>query len=253
MTKYLLQDCFNDVSGLINKEQNQYYPPKVFSSHFNIATSFILGELARVFPSNQSVIEIINPFYKRKVSAVENGIAVLDADYSHLLSIGIGVNDSSVCGCTPAMVKVLISASLDSETPEAAEKTSNPHCKYRKVSIVSDSEFDRLSASTYKSPSVTNAIAKNISNKQIQILPKSVSHAEFRYIKQPKQYQVGYKVMPDDTWQIDPNNPNHVESEWNIEARHLLVPAIAHLYSMYVQDQELMIANNELKKLNLIP
>ena len=87
-----------------NKEQNQHYPPHIFQQHFNLATSWLIDEIVRLFPKSQELVDLLRPFLETRDAHVKNGIIEFPEGYRHLLGVGCFVADDfkSPCGCDEA-------------------------------------------------------------------------------------------------------------------------------------------------------
>jgi hypothetical protein len=168
----------------------------------------------------------------------------LPKDFRHLITCSIAVNEtaSSKCECE-SLESDDIDSPLYTDRPKNAEK-----CRFIPINMLSDDMFNRQTTSGFIKPSYNKPIGKFSDGNRIKICPTDITHVEVRYIRNPKQYQIGYKLMPDDTWQVDVSSPNHVESECNLSMENRLVSAMVTLYSMYSQDRELKVGIDELKK-----
>jgi hypothetical protein len=258
MDKITWQELTTQVTELAgNKEQNAHIPPEVLSNAGRLATDYILGELVNIYPNSQSIVDKARPFLKRKIVNVENGIALLPSDYRNILSVGVAVTPdySSPCECNKDFVDAV--NLIDTCNPlsplydkHKASLKKEP-CVFKKVYSVDSDQFDDRSRSKINPPTLDKPIYTIIDNNSIKVCPNGVTYVEIRYIKQPLRYNIGYKLMPDDTWQIDPQSPLHVEMEWERNVAPELFRAVTTLYSIHTRDGNLVQWNNELKKLGL--
>jgi hypothetical protein len=242
-----LQRAIDNVLSVANKEQNSMYTPSMATMHFNIASSFVLGEIKRLYPESRSIIEFAKPFYKTSIKTVNSSIVTLESNHDYLVGISIAVNEDSTSPCN---CKVL--ESDDPNSPLFTEmQTQKMPCTFINVSILEEDTFNHKTTESFIKPSYNYPIGKYVSGNNIKICPNDITHVELSYLCQPKKYQIGYNLMLDDTWQIDDTLPTHVESEWHINVEPHFFKAMSFLYSMGVKDSELKTANNELKKLGL--
>ncbi len=241
------QRIIDNVLSVGNKEQNAHYPTYIAATHLNIATSFLLSEIARIYPNDKNIIELAKPFYKTKVLDVKNGYVELPADYRHLISLSIATNQdaSNSCDCTD------IESNNSDSVLYSPNKIAKSNCKFIEVKMLEDDRFNQRTVDGFVLPSLSKPIGKFADGNTIKICPTDVTHVEVRYLKQPKQYAIGYKLMPDDTYQIDNTSTEHIESEWELTAENKIMLCMTSLYSIYVQDTELKNANNELKKIGI--
>jgi hypothetical protein len=239
-----LQRAIDNVLSLANKPQNASYPPSVGALHFNIALSYVLSDIARLFPSNQSIIELAQPFFEKKIIAVDDTMITLPSDFRHLITCSIAVNENASSKCEANSLESNdINSPLYSDRQQPKEK-----CRFIPISMLSDDMFNRQTTTGFIKPSYLKPIGKFSDGNRIKICPTDITHVEVRYIRNPKEYRIGYKMMPDDTWQIDVNNPLHIESECTLAMESRLVSAMTTLYSVYSQDRELKVGIDELKK-----
>jgi hypothetical protein len=248
------QRILNGVCSIINKEQNQHYPYHIYNEHINIASSYILNKVSEYYGRNQSMIEIARPFFGREIIKVNGGIGNIKSDHRYMLSLGIATNDSrsEKCNCTNDEIDELIKH-CDPDNPlyKPNAIVNKENCNYKEVEILVADEFYNQSGASYNPPTYRNPIALLVEKNKIKVCPKEVTHIEMMYLKDPIQYCVGYKTMPDDTWQIDEASPLHKESEWEIVAEDKLVMLMVGLYSIYSQDRETRIGIAEINSLKI--
>ena len=247
MQIFKLGDCLERVLAILNKSQNGSYSPNIITNHFNIVTDALIDHIVERYPIDQTIIDLARPFYKRKVVKVVNGIAEIGEDYRNLITVAVGVNKQNKGTFTEGEVEDICKNQYEETTTNS---NNGVFIRYEKVQILTENNFDAKSNSKYKAPSLTNAICKNIDGNKLLVLPRDVGVIEVRYIVNPKKYQLGYKKMVDETWQVDTSSPFHVESEWAENAATKLVKGVTTLYSMYSQDAELKNATHELKKID---
>lgn len=237
-----------------NKEQNAHIPPYLISNAGRLSTDFILDEIARVYPNNDRIVDKARPFLKRKYVAVENGLAKMPDDMRNPLSISIATNEnySSPCNCPKSDCDDCDDTVADETNSGMFEdgKRTEP-CTYRKVDILTSAEYDLRTISKLRPPTYKSPIGMFVDRNTFKVCPRTVTHIEVRYLKQPLKYEIGYKLMPDDTWQIDTTASFHVELEWERNIMSELFTAMTTLYAIHTRDGSLVNFNNELKKLGL--
>lgn len=225
-----MDSVLRKVLAQANAEQNQSYPPHVFDEHFNIATKFLLGEIAKLFPTNKTVKELASPFMVTKDIRLEGGVMAIPTEppYRHTLGISIFINPQQNQACEKMEV--------DLDEAQATSARLQKRSLRQKVKEVEQFEYDYLSDHSYKKPSLKKPIACLFTAAGMNILPYDVPMVEFCYLRQPKEYKYGYTVNPDDTYYYDP--AKGVESEWNDSATEYLFKAVSVLYAAYMRDPE---------------
>jgi len=228
-------------------EQNQHYPPHIYDEHFNLATKWLVDECAKIFPSRQSVLEVIKSFMEYKDVRVQNGIIPLPENHRHTIGISIFVAPDYSCACDRP-------EDFDNDPLQPTElEVKRARLKNRSISknvtLVQQSEWDDLTSHPYKKPTLKKPIACIFADEGIRIFPEDVPVVELRYIRQPKDCKYGYAMNPDDTYSWNPATT--AESEWGDTATTYLFKAVNTLYAMYVRDQEQRDAALELKKIGL--
>lgn len=246
-----MQMVLSSVLDQANKEQNMAYPPHVFSGHFNLVTSFLVDEVAKLFPTSQAMIDIIRPFLEKELLPVKNGVISFPENYRHLLTAAIFVSTDYKDNCIPEAEKPEGECEFPNDplAPTAgqiAQRTERRRCVSKGVRIVDIDEWDNLTSHPYKYPTLKDPIGCIFQGEGIKICPFDVPNVELRYIKQPKRYQYGYVMNPDDTYSWDKNSTQ--ESEWTDNALVPLFKGVTTLYSNYVQDGELRDGMLQLKK-----
>lgn len=253
MSQASLNSVLRKVLSAGNKEANQMYPPHIYEEHYNITTNFIIDECVRLYPTEQSVVDIIRPFLKVKFAPLKNGVLEFPEDYRNLLGAAINVNDSTMkpCDCEekiyPNDPLALTKAQLDQKKAEVG-------CRGLDIVILDITEFNHRSRHPYKKPS-TDKFSKRppiggiYEGRGIKICPYDISHAEMYYVRKPKEYQFGYTLNPDDTYVFNPLTST--ESEWEDTALQYLIKGISSLYAIYTRDGEMRDWTLELKKIGL--
>lgn len=226
-----LQNMLTAILSVANAEQDLSYPPFIYESQINTATSLLLSKCVREFLISQTIQDIINPFQKSTKLPIENGVANLPPDYRDMLgNPGTNVRpDGKDC-----------SDPLPVETQEQF-KVANLRGGCRTVPIypVSISEWDELTTSTYAFPTLDNAICCYFESGKLKVCPYDVSKVELRYARKEKMCLATYIMQPDDTFILDPSNPNFQDTEWTDAAFAELFKMMFSLYSAYSRDNDL--------------
>ena len=246
-----METVLNNVLSTGNKEQNQMYPPHIFTAHFNLVTSFLTDEVAKLFPTSQSIIDIGRPFLETKLIPVRSGLVEFPKDYRHLIGAGIFVSSDFQDNCCPDQAAPEPECALpgDPLAPTLAqlkEQQERGKCQSQSVRIVDIAEFDHLTSHSYKFPSLRKPLGCIFRGIGIKICPFDVPSVELRYIRQPRAARYGYVMNPDDTYSF--NASTTIESEWTDNAMQYLVKGISTLYSIYTRDGELRDGILELKR-----
>jgi len=211
-----------------------YLAPFVFSSMVNTITSFLIDKCISLYPDNPQLVDIINPFVKVCPIAPSGGVLTLPMDYRNILgapSIIVKNDKKGECGQDVPITN----------TQQFLTANWKGQCTRRPIKIVSQSEFDYLTTSTYKSPTVWDPIGYNAgTNDQgqalIRICPADLSKAYLIYVRQEKVYNLAYVMNPDDTFYIDPVNT--IDTEWGDAAFSALFKGVNHLFGIYSRDKQ---------------
>jgi hypothetical protein len=266
-----MQQVLQTVLSQGNKEQNMAYPPNVYNDHFNLVTSFLVSEIAKLFPTSQSMIDIIRPYLQKKILPIRNGMIVFPSDYRHLLGAGIFVTDDFTSSCVPDELRqssqscspgkqdhpigcetencVFENDPLQLTAAQQDQSLLEKQCISQSVRIVDIAEWDNLTTHSYKRPTLQKPIACIFEGAGLKICPYNVPQVELRYIRQPIRYRYGYKMNPDDTYSFD--STTTIESQWTDNALEYLVKGITKLYSVYTRDGELKNSLFELSQAGL--
>lgn len=227
------QQLLSALLSVSNQDQNMFLPPWIFSSMVNTVTSFLIDKCVELFPSSPQVIDILYPFIKVCPIAPSGGTIVLPSDYRNILgspSIIVKDDKSSECGNVPITTpQQFLIANLKGG------------CTRRPITIIPQSEFDYLTTSTYKKPTIWNPSGYNAGvdengKKLIRICPTDVTKVYLLYTRQEKVYNMGYIMNPDETYYIDPNTT--VDTEWDAPAASSLFKGLNHLYGIYSRDKQ---------------
>jgi hypothetical protein len=212
------------IVSVANTEQNAYYPPHIFSEHYNILTNLLINKLVDIYPSDSTVLDILDPFVSKKPIMVNDGYVVLPDDFRNILGtpmIGVAA-DGNDCGC---------------EETNFDEKIKQSGCNKIPVIMISQAEFAMRTQSTYKKPTFKNPVCYRSGDKQIKVCPYNLKAVEVMYVRQEKKVKYGYDLMPDDTFVF--NLEKSIESEWTSAAFEKIFSGMFFLYTAYTRDNNI--------------
>lgn len=247
MSAASLDNVLQTVLSQGNKEQNASYPPRIYELHFRLVTNFILDEVARIFPTNQTVIDVARPFLVTKEVMVKDGVIEFPVNYRNLLGAGIFVSEDfeEDCGCK----ETYIDDPLKDSDAMIDKKKKRSKCISHDVTMLDIDEFGDRTRSKYKKGTLADPIGCIYEGGGIKVCPYDVSHVEIRYLRKPKEYRYGYKENPDHTYYFDLATSE--ESEWDDTALQYLVKGVNALYAIYTRDGEFQNWNEVIKKVGL--
>lgn len=213
-------------------EQNMTYPPYIYTAQYNAAASYLLSSIAESLPDNQTYIDIVMPFLKKKQLPVKGGIIEIPDDYRNMYgNPGISVREDYTGECSDAS-----NAELEKQFKDSVNKSK---CKSRPINIVGQSEWDSRTTSEYNFPTYEYPIGCFFGNEEdgskvLKICPFDIKSVEFRYLRNEKTYLFGYIMQPDDTYIYDA--ATSVETEFTSAAFKYLYKALNSLYAAYTRD-----------------
>jgi hypothetical protein len=222
------QNLVTSLISVSNQDQNFFIPPWIISAIVNTATSFLIDKCVELYPTNSTLIDIIDPYVSVACLPPSGGLIILPSNYRNILGApSVIVNK----GCECAEITVPIS------TPQQfLTATLKGGCSRRPITIVAQSEFDYLTTSSYKAPDYWNPIGYFTGQKQIRVCPADLSKVYLLYVQQEQVYTAGYIMNPDDTWVLDQNTT--VDTLWGNAAFQPLFKALNHLYGAYSRDKQ---------------
>lgn len=240
-----LNNMLQAIIGVGNTEINQSYPPNIYEAQRNTVTSLLLSQLAKEYPSNQQVIDILRPYVIVEKIPVKNGYVDLPAEYRNLLgNPSINIKPKGMdCGDKNDDAVIIDS--------EQEFKTANlkAGCQKRPVIIKPQSEFDYETTSTYKFPTYFDPICMYYGKNQLKVCPYDIASVEIQYIKKEENCVVSYITQPDDTWIIDPNTSTN--DLWDSNAFDPIYNAMITLYSAFTRDKDMREYSVILKQLGV--
>lgn len=238
------QNLLKAILSVANQDQNMVLPPWVFSSMVNTVTSFLIDKCIEVYPGNPQVLDIIDPFVKVSPVAPSGGLVNFPDDYRNILgapSIIVNNEKNKECGEDVGPID---------NAEQFLVATLKGGCNRRPITIVAQSEFDYLTTSKYKKPTLWNPIGFNSGQRQIRICPTDLSKIFVLYVKQEKVYNFGYQMNPDDTYYLDPTTTT--DTEWTNTAFTSLFKGLNHLYGIYSRDKEFSNWATELSQISIV-
>lgn len=233
--KLTLDITLRQILATGNAEQNQYYTPSVFETHYNLVTNFAITEGAKVFGQNQVVKDLLQPFLRSVLLPVKHGRIEIPKEYRHFTGASIFVTpDFKQCLRVPELAPGQVPTKEQLEEAQERAKSTAWELDMKEVD-----EFNELTLHSYKKPTLDYAIGCIFEPGLIKVSPFDIPFVELHYLKKPKRYKYGYKVNLDDTYSYDPNMPGAVETEWESNAEEFLFKGVQSLYAIYVRDGEL--------------
>jgi hypothetical protein len=229
-----------------NKEQNQHYPPAVFTTHFRLASDWLKDELVRLYPTSQTVIDLLKPYLVVKLIQLKNGkMAMPKVEYRNLIGVGFFVKDLEKC--KPLAGDQFKFADPGQPTEEEiAELNAELEADSKSVRMVSQAEWDYFTAHPYKKPKTFDKAKGCIfDDNSIKVLPLGIPYVELRFVKKCDEFKYGYKPLPDETFVFDQETTT--EEHWNENAIPYLFKAVNILYANYVRDTEYIASAKDLR------
>jgi len=230
-------NLLQSLAAVGNFEQNSFYPPSIFEAHVNTITSLLISELARAYPKNPQIVDILDPFIEVETIPATNGYVQLPEKYRDILGTPmVFLNKKSTGECSGA----------EQITPQNFKAgILKSGCSLTEVTIVPQSEFSALTRSTYNFPTYERPIGYFSGKKQIRICPYDLTKVSVMYVRQEKSYVFGYITNPDDTFFIDPDTT--IDTEWTNAAYTPIYNALVTLYGVYSRDGDITNWANVLK------
>lgn len=230
VNKCSLDNMMKAILAVANQEQNAIYPPSVFSDQYNTVTSLLLSKLSDIYPSDSSVLDMLDPFVERDTVRPKEGYINLPDNYRNILG--------------SPMINVKKDGSAECDTPdnnltniEFKNTTLKSGCKKVPLLMVDQSEFAFRTTSTYKYPTYDKPIGYRSGKGQIKVCPYDISAVELMYVRKEKLVNYGYIMQPDETFVYDEGSS--VESEFTSAAFQQIYKAMFALYTAYTRDNQL--------------
>lgn len=243
-----LNSIRNKVLSQSGQEQSASWPPHIFDEQFNITSNYLIDRIVELYPGNNAITDLGNPFLKKKTEAVVNGIIKFPEDYRNILGMSIMVTHDYKSLCSEEK-QIFKDDPLSPNADQQAKLALKPKCISWEVDMVDTDEWSTRTTSKYKFPTYKKPIATSFNPREYSICPYDISAVDIRYFRKPKVYRWGYVENPDGTFVFDPANTE--ESEWEDNATQYLVKGVSSLLAVYLRDPEFRDWNLELKKLGL--
>lgn len=229
VNKCSLENMLKAILSVANAEQNMAYAPSIFTDQYNTVTSLLLSKLADIFPSDPSVLDMLDPFVERYSIRPKSGLITLPENYRNIL--GTPMISAKDDGCSECH------QDNDLTNGEFASLVLKSGCRKVNVLMVDQSEFADRTTSTYKKPTYAKPIGFRSGKMQIKVCPYDISAVEVMYVRKEKLVNYGYVMQPDDTFVF--NSATSVESEWTSAAFQPIFKALFALYTAYTRDMQL--------------
>jgi hypothetical protein len=189
-----------------NKEQNQHYPPGIFTVHYKLASDWLKDELVKLYPTSKLIVDILKPYMKAEIKMFKNGRVSMPAMCRNLLGIGFYVKDLKTC----RPVDLPVSRFADPAKPtidELETVTAEMHVESKGITMYTIGEWNYISAHPYKKPKTfDNASGCVFGTDDVRVLPLNIPYVEVRYVvKLDYEFSYGYIMLPDETYQFDPD------------------------------------------------
>jgi hypothetical protein len=240
--KVTLQAMLTAVLSNANSEQNQMYPPSIFSAHFNAVTSYIISTIAENLESKSIYSDCIEPFIIVKKFSLKNGYLELPTNYRNYWEAGVSVKQDFSGNCNDDQ--------SDLTEKEFKDGIKKSNCISRPLTLLNQSEWDDRTTSSYKYPTYNDPVCRIVGGRRLQVCPYDIPNVELRYIRNEKTATYGYVNQPDDTYIFD--LATSVESEWTNAAFKYLYEGLNTLYGVYTRDKDFREWSIELKKIGLL-
>lgn len=229
VNKCSLDNMLNAILSIANVEKNASYPAHIYQGQYNTVTSLLLSKLSDIYPSDSSVLDMLDPYVERKVIMPKNGYVDLPENFRNILGtpqIGVAGDGCKEC---------------EQETPigqkEFQTLTLKAGCKKVPVVMIDQSEFAFRTSSTYKQPTYEKPIGYRSGKNQIKVCPFDISAVEVMYVKKEGLAVYGYTMQPDDTFVFNPSTSQ--ELLWTSAAFNPMFKALLFLYNAFTRDNNL--------------
>lgn len=240
--KSSLNNMLTAVTAIANIEQDLHFPPSVFSAMYNICSSWLLTKVAEVFPTNNRIVDIAEPFLKTEVKLCTNGYVQLPATYRNFLDAGIGVNKNATMECDDMK-------SIAQQKKDFENNILKAGCQKRPLLIVDQSQWDYLTTDSFDFPTYENPIGCFFGTQKIKVCPFDITAVEIRYLKNEGYYEYGYTMQPDDTYVYDASTTT--DSEWTNGAFSYLFKGMMACYAAYAENNNIRDFSLALKNVGL--
>lgn len=229
VNKCSLDNMLNAILSVGNAEKNFAFPPGIYADQYNTVSSLLISKCAELYPSDESVIDIIDPYVVRSVKRPVDGFITFPDNYRNLL--GSPMISAKNDGCEECGQADFVS------NQQFNQLKVQSGCKKVPVVIVPQAEFAQRTTSTYRYPTYENPIGYRSGQNQIKVCPYNISAVETMYIKKESIAVYGYTMQPDDTFVYNPNTST--ELLWTSAAFKPMFKALMFLYTAFSRDNNL--------------
>lgn len=217
------------ILSVANQEQNMAYNPAIYTSQYNTVVSLLLSKLADIYPSDTTVLDILDPYVERVVLRPKDGYITLPDNYRNLL--GSPMISSTDDGCKEC------EQSEDLSNKEFNQLILKSGCKKVPLLMVDQAEFAFRTTSTYKKPTYEKPIGYRSGKGQIKVCPFDIKAVEVMYVRKEKLVNYGYIMQPDDTFVYD--EKTSTDTEFTSAAFEIIHRVLFTLYTAYTRDEQL--------------
>lgn len=233
VNKCSLDNMLNAILSIAHSEKNFAYPPNIYADQYNTVSSLLISKCADIYPSDTTVLDIIDPYVERKVIRPVAGYITLPDNYRNLL--GSPFISSRNDGCAECEQEAKIS------NKQFEQLVIKAGCKKVPLLMVDQAEFSYRTSSTYKQPTYEKPIgyrSGSVEGKsQIKVCPPDINAVEVMYTKKEGLAVYGYDMQPDDTFVF--NASKSTELLWTSAAFKPMFNALLALYTAYTRDNNL--------------
>lgn len=210
-----------------NIPQSAVVPPNIFDAVYNVSAGWVLGKIAELFPFDNSLVDIAEPFLGVERLIVKKGEVDIPVDFRNFLDCGAYVKEDRKSVCSESM------------TPALALRAYNQNlvqngCVRQSITVVDIAQFDLLTKSQFDKPTLEQPIACFFGKKKMKICPTNIEVIDFRYLKNENLVRYGYTMQPDDTFIF--NATTSIESQWTNAAFPIMYKAASKLLGVYLRD-----------------
>jgi hypothetical protein len=229
VNKCSLDNMLNAILSIAHSEKNFAYPPNIYGDQYNTVSSLVISKCADIYPSDTTVLDIIDPYVVREVIRPVDGYITLPDNFRNLLgSPMIAIKND---GCAECEQPVPVS------NREFKQLIVKAGCKKVELVIVDQAEFGYRTSSTYKQPTYEKPIGYRSGKNQIKVCPPDINAVEVMYTKKEGLAVYGYDMQPDDTFVF--NASKSTELLWTSAAFKPMFNALLALYTAYSRDNNL--------------
>lgn len=238
-----------------NKEQNQHYAPRVFTSHYRLVSEWLKNECSKQYPNAQIIIDLLEPYMVVELLIVTNGRIVKPKLYRNLLGFGFYANEPRVdeskdFTCFDFKKADAFKNPSAPTIAELATINAEQNAYSQKLDMVTVGEWDYFLSHPYKAPKKLKKAKCCIKEAGfIHVRPMHIPYVEIRYLKQVPDYFFGYSSLPDDTYVYDPEKST--EELWTPVAIPYLVKGLNLLYANYVREKDYIASAIDLRNNSL--